>query len=165
MRAPICSVCLQSGMLCRTCREKVDGGDISDTDVCVSGKLLKMSGRIRSLRDITIERVVESPNLFVIVCGKGDAAKVIGRDGSTAKKLEHELGKPVKVIETTPDVSQFVTDLLEPVAVQSVNIVYRPQGEVLRVLIGKGSGPRFPAVDFRMVVKSLFGKDIEIEVA
>ena len=145
--------------------EKVEGGEISDTDVRVSGTLLKLSGRIKSLRDITIERVVESPNLVVIICGKGDAAKMIGRDGLTAKKLEKELGKPVKIVEGTSDARKFITELLEPVAVKSVNILYRPRGEILRALIGRGPGPRIRAGDLSQVVMALFGKDAEIKVA
>ncbi len=104
MKAPICGVCLKSGMLCRTCMKKLERGNVSETDIEVARALLELSASIRSLRDITLERAVGSDNMIVIVCAKGDAARIIGKSGRTAKKLEKELGKPVRIVEGGGDV-------------------------------------------------------------
>jgi len=162
MQAPICGVCLRSGMLCQTCRKKVKTGVVSDTDVHVSRVLLRLSANIKSLRDITLKHAVESGSLMVIICEQGDAARVIGRNGLVVKKLEKELGKPVRIVEEASDIKEFILNLLHPVPVAGVNVLYRPQGEVLKVLVGRGPGPRIPAGDFRRIMKTLFGKDVEV---
>ena len=162
MKAPICGVCLKSGMLCRTCMKKLERGKVSETDIEVAGALLELSASIRSLRDITLEHAVESDNMIVIVCAKGDAARIIGKSGLTVKKLEKELGKPVRIVEGGGDVKGFITDLLHPVPVEGINVVYRPQGEVLRVLTGRGPGPRVHVDDIRSVILQMFGKEVEL---
>lgn len=165
MKAPICSVCLKSGMLCRTCREKFEGGKVTETDIGVARILLQLSVGIKSLRDITLQRAVGSDSMVVVVCAKGDAARIIGKSGLTVKRLEKELGKPVKIVEGGGDVKEFITDLLHPVPVEGINVVYRPQGEVLRVLTGRGPGPRMPVDDIRSIILRMFRKDVEFRSA
>jgi transcription antitermination factor NusA-like protein len=165
MKAPICGVCLRSGMLCRKCREKVELGKVTETDIRVSSALLQLSVSIKSLRDVTVEHAVESDNMLVIVCARGDAARIIGKSGLTVKRLERELGKPVRIVQGGGDVREFITDLLHPVPVEGINVVYRPQGEVLRVIAGRGPGPRVPAGDLKSIVGALFGKDVELRGA
>ena len=162
MKGPICAVCLKSGILCRACGEKVRRGEVSDTDIRVSRIVLRLSRTKRSLRDITLKQVVESDNLMVIICEQGDAANVIGRSGLVVKRLEKELDKPVRIVEESGDVKGFIANLLHPVPLLGMNILYRPEGEVIRALAGKGPGPRIPQRDFKQIVKFLYGKDIEL---
>jgi transcription antitermination factor NusA-like protein len=152
-------------MLCRTCRERLEKGMISDTDVDVARTLMRLSVTIKSLRDITLKQAVESDNLILIVCDRGDAARVIGRSGLTVKRLEKELGKPVRIVEDARDLREFIVNLLNPVPVLGVNVLYKPRGEVIRVLVGGGQGPRIKSEDVRGIVKTKFGKDVEIEGA
>jgi transcription antitermination factor NusA-like protein len=149
-------------MLCRACNEKVKEGLISDTVVRVSRILLKLSEDIKSLKDIAVKKAVESDGLIVVVCGKGDAAKVIGKSGLTVKKLERELGKPVKIVEEAGSVKEFLAGLLHPVPIVGVNVLYKQKDEVLRVLVGKSIGRHIKISDLREIVKKVFGKDVEI---
>ncbi|MBN2330713.1 MAG: transcription elongation factor NusA [Candidatus Aenigmarchaeota archaeon] len=164
MKAPICGVCLKSGILCRTCLEKFESGRVTETDIKVARALLRLSGSIKSLRDIDMQRAFESDSMLAIVCARGDAARIIGKSGLTVKKLEKELGKPVRIVESGGDMRAFITDLLHPVPVHGINVVYRPQGEVLRVLTGKGPGPRVPVDDMRSIIMRMFRKDVEFSV-
>lgn len=165
MKAPICGVCLRSGILCRTCLGKFERGRVTETDIKVSKALLRLSAGIKSLRDVEMQRALESDSMVVIVCAKGDAARIIGRSGLTVKRLEKELGKPVRIIEDRGDMNDFITDLLHPVPVHGINVVYRPQGEVLRVLTGKGAGHRLPVDDLRSIILRMYRKDVEFRSA
>jgi len=162
MKSQICSVCLKSGMLCRTCREKLEKGLIGEADVKVSRTLVSMSDSVKALRDVTLVKVAESPDLAVIVCARGDAAKVIGREGLVAKALEKELGKRVSIVEEANDVKDFISALLRPAQVAGINVVYRGGAEALRVLVKRGRASRMPYRDFRETVKLLYGKDVEL---
>ncbi len=162
MKAPVCEICLRSGLLCRSCDEKVKKGIVSDTEVKVAGLLLKLSGDRKPLRDVTLVRVAESESMVVIVCGRGDAARFIGAGGQTVRRLEKELGKPVMIAEEAGDVKEFIANLMKPVPVLSINTLYKNGEEALKVITGRGRGPRISAQDLSDVTKMLYGKETEI---
>jgi transcription antitermination factor NusA-like protein len=164
MRSPICSVCLNSGILCRRCKERLEEGKVSDADVSVSRKLLELSGRMRQLRDVTVKKAIETGNVILIICGPGDAAGMIGRDGQTARKLERELGKTVKIVEETRDPGRFMAELLHPAKVKAVNVLYRRGGELFKVVVAKRSGPLMHAKDLSEISEGVFGKGAEVEL-
>ena len=114
MKGPICAVCLNSDILCRSCNKRLDSGEVSDADVRVSRALFRMSGSLKLMREITVKKVAETGRYIIIVCGRGDAARCIGKSGSTAKKLEKELGKKVLIVEQSPDVNGFIKSLFPP---------------------------------------------------
>lgn len=149
-------------MLCRKCQEKVESENISEADIKISKTILNLSEKIRSLKDITIKRTVILDSMIVIVCGKGDATSAIGRGGIVVKKLEKELGRQVKVVEEAKDVKEFITNLFHPVHVEGINNVYRSDGEALKVIIKKKRGFFTPSKELGKIVKSMYGKDIEL---
>lgn len=162
MKAPVCGVCLKSGMLCRKCRESHAKGKISDTDIKVSHMILVLSEKFRSLKDITLRKAIDSDGLLVIVCKEGDAANFIGRGGTVVKKLEKETGKRVSVVEEGRNVKEFIRHLIRPVPLIGVNVLYRSGREGLRVLVGKKHLPRMNTRDLSKIVKIMYGKDMEI---
>lgn len=162
MKTPVCEICLKSGLLCRSCNEKLKNGDVSETEVKVAGLLLKLSEDKKPLKDVTLVRVAESANMAVLVCGKGDAAKFIGASGQTVKRLQKELGRRVMVVEEAGDIKDFITNLVRPVTVVAINTLYKNGEEVLKVVTGNGRGPRISSGDFGEVVKILYGKRAEI---
>lgn len=162
MKVPVCEICLKSGILCRSCSEKVKNGAVSETEVKVAGLLLKLSEDKKMLNDVTLVKVGESPQMVVIVCGKGDAAKFIGAGGQTVKRVEKELGKRVMIVEEASDIKEFVTNLLKPVPVVSINTLYKNGEEMLKVVTSKKHRQRISSQYFNDVMKVLYGKDAEI---
>ncbi len=162
MKTRVCEICLKSGLLCRSCTDKVETGKVSRTEVRVAEALLKLSGEKKQLKDIEIAKVVETPSSIVIICGRGDAPKVIGASGQNAKKLERALGKRVMVAEEAGNISEFVRNLLSPLPVASVSTVYRNGHEVLKVTTGRGRGQRISSKDFSEIVRAVYGKNAEL---
>jgi transcription antitermination factor NusA-like protein len=162
MKAPVCEICLRSGLLCRSCDEKVKNGIVSETEVKVAGLLLKMSEDKKPLREVTLVRVAESDNMVVIVCGRGDAARFIGSGGQTVRRLEKELGHRVMIAEEAGDIKEFITNLVKPVPVLSINTLYKNGEEALRVVTGKGRGSRISPRDFSDIVRVLYGRGAEL---
>lgn len=128
MKAPICEICLKSGILCLSCEEKVREGTISDLDVRIS-KLLYELDQEHQIRDVTFIRAVESRSIIVIIVGKGEIGNLIGKGGKTVKFLQKALKKKIRIIEDTPDVRKVIQDLLHPARVMGMNILYLPTGE------------------------------------
>ncbi len=160
MKTPVCEMCLKSGILCRSCEEKVKRGEVSETVVKVSSFLLRLSGEKKQLKDVTIVDVVESPDMAVIICGKGDAPNVIGAGGQNARKLEKELGKSVKVVEEASDIKDFASGLLTPLRIVSVNTIYKDGEEIYRVTASHGR-PRISPQNFSSIIKLVYGKNAE----
>jgi len=144
MKAPICDICLKSGILCLGCEEKLKRGTITDLDVKIS-KLLYQLEEEHHIRDITFYRAVESRNLIVIIVGKGEIGNLIGKGGKTVKFLQRSLRKKIRIIEDTEDTRKIIQDLLHPARVLGMNILYLPSGEnQYKVRIPKEDERRIP---------------------
>lgn len=161
MKTPVCEICLRSGLLCRSCEEKVQKGEVSRAVVDVSSLLMSIAEEKKQLRDVTIADVLDSPEITVIICGKGDAPKLIGASGQNVRKLEEELKKRVKVVEQAKDPRQFAANLLKPVPVASVNKVYKEGKEMYRINLKRGKSP-ISARGLSWIFRTLYGKDAEI---
>ncbi len=158
MKAPICGICLNSDMLCIACMRKLDEGKISENDVKISRLISEAARDFGPLNDVAIKRVVEGKTLIVVVCGKGDVAKLMGREGMLARKLSKLTGKNVRIIEESGDVKEFMQNLLQPVPVIGINVLYREGEEVLKVIIPAGRAAPIPEASFAEIVRLMFGK-------
>jgi transcription antitermination factor NusA-like protein len=144
MKAPICEICLKSGILCLGCEEKLKKSSITDLDVKIS-KLLYQLEQEHHIRDITFVRAVESRSLIVIIVGEGDIGNLIGKGGKTVKFLQRSLKKKIRIIEDTAETRKIIQDLLHPARVLGMNILYLPSGEQnYRVRVPKGDERRIP---------------------
>ncbi len=161
MKTPVCEICLKSGILCRSCEDKVKGGSVSETEVKVAGLLLKLSEEKKIPKDVSLKRVLESPKMVVIVCGKGDTAKFIGAGGHTVKRLEKEISKRIMIVEESSDMKEFISNLVKPARVVSTSTVYKDGEEVMKVVVSKG-GQRISSDDFNSLMNILYGKSAEI---
>jgi|YelNatPaOPRAMG01_1025707.scaffolds.fasta_scaffold60122_1 transcription antitermination factor NusA-like protein len=158
MKAPICAVCLNSDILCVACEKKFREGKISESDVKISKIINELAKNFKSLEEVTIKKIVEVDDMGVIICKKGDASKIIGKGGIIIKKISKEAKKNFKVIEESENVKDFIKNLLQPIPVIRINVLYKPEGEVLKVIIPKGFNPPFKNETFAKLTKILFDK-------
>ena len=158
MKAPICGICLNSDMLCMACKRKFDSGEITESDIRVAKIINDVAKNFKPLGEITLKRVIEGKNVALIICGRGDVAKLIGKDGIMIKKLSKLAKKPLRVVEETDDIREAVKSLLYPVPLVRLNILYRPEGEVLKVVVPRGMHIPISKEAFAEIVKLMFGK-------
>ncbi|UCC91570.1 MAG: hypothetical protein JSV39_04660 [Candidatus Aenigmatarchaeota archaeon] len=159
MNAPVCEVCLNSDILCMACKKKREGGKVTDSDIRVSKVINEVAKTFKPLDEVRIKKVIEGRSLSVIVCGKGDGARLVGKSGVMIKKLSKLVGKPLRVVEESEDVKEFVQNLINPVPVTGLNIIYKPEKEVLKVIIPKGRKIPMSKESFAEVVNQMFRKD------
>ena len=162
METPICEVCIKSKILCKACKEKLEKKEISKPDIEVSRLIYKISKDAKTLKDVSIKKVIELSNLIVIVCKEGDAAKIVGKTGIIVKKLSKELGKPIKVIEESKNKKEFLQNLLFPTPILGINILYTPKEEILRIRIPKRKIMPTLRKSINEFAKHLFNKKVEI---
>ncbi len=163
MKFPICSVCLTNNILCNACAEKVGKNEIKIEEIEMYRRMNELLENQRMLKDIEIKRVVGNSTLL-IVTSKNNAARLIGKEGKTVKKLAKDLGKPVRVVEQPTELKDFVNDVFFTVPILGINIVYKPQGELYKIRIPKSERTRLPISSevFMNVSKTLFKKDTDV---
>ncbi len=162
MKAPICSVCLKSNILCTACQKKLDEGLISEADIKISRKIHELSEKIKVLREAEIKKVIETQKTIIIIANKGTADKLVGKGGIAVRKIGEVLGKHVKVVEESENLKEFVQNLLFPVPVLTINTLYTAEREILRVLVPKRSRLSMSVEEFKRIMKIVFNKDAEI---
>ena len=163
MKFPICSVCLNNNILCNACAEKVGKNEIKIDEIEMYRRLNKLLGEQRILKDIEIKRIVGTSTLLIIT-GKNNAARLIGKDGKVVKKLVKDLGKQVRVVEQPTELKDFVNDVFFTVPILGINVVYNSQGELYRIRIPKSERTRLPISSevFMNISKTLFNKDTDV---
>ena len=107
-----------------------------------------------------IKRVIEGEKMAVIICRKGDGPKLVGKDGVMIKRLSKLFGKPLRVVEESETVKEFIQNLIHPVPMIGLNVIYKPDKEILKVIIPRGEKIPASSRAFADVVKKVFGKDL-----
>lgn len=136
MKTPICNVCVKSeDELCSMCEEKLEEGEITQTDIDVSRVLHDLSKDYASLKDSEIVKVFEAENVVVIVTAEGDGAKVVGKSGDIVKEVADRVGKSIRVVEKAEKDIDTIKALLSPAEVESINTVFSPDGQSKKIVV------------------------------
>ena len=163
MKTPLCEVCLSSDILCSGCQEKLETNKISQDEIDISRYLFNLSSKISSLKGVRLLKAVNTNNMLLMIAGKGDARKLVGKGGIVVKKLAKKMGKSIKVIEEN-NFSNFITDFFHPISIHGVNIVYTEGKESYRVRIPISHKNRLPIPHstFSDIISGIYGKKAEI---
>lgn len=117
------------------CEDKLEDGDITETDIKISRILHDLSKEYSSLKDSEIIKVFEMENVIVIVTAEGDGAKVVGRSGEIVKEVASEVDKSIRVVEKAEDDMDTIKGLLSPAEVESINTVFMPEGKSKKIVV------------------------------
>src|SRR3989338_7293155 len=101
MKAPICSVCLQSNILCTSCSRSVTNGKISGSGVDIIRHIYGLSKSVKSLDSVTIEKIIDTESVIVIVCKNNDVADLVGKGGKITNDLRKKFGRQIKILSNT----------------------------------------------------------------
>jgi len=162
MKSPICEICLKSGLLCTACQNKVTNGELTDSDVSILTLLYKECSKNGDLDSIGIKKLISSKDVELIVCSKGDGKKIVGKGGYLAKKIQDILKKPVRIVEESSNPREFLQNIILPVPIINLNIIYSPKGEKYKIVIPRNSRLPLKLDVFNRLAKELLGKEVEI---
>lgn len=62
-------------------------------------------------------------NKVIVVVKKGDMGLAIGKGGSNINKLRKLMNRDIEVVEHSPDLKEFIENLLRPACVKSVELL------------------------------------------
>ena len=74
---------------------------------------------------ITLTRVkdcFQDNDTIYFVVAPGDLGKAIGKGGVNVKRVQNELGKRIKVIEYSDDLSRFIRNIIYPLSIEKITI-------------------------------------------
>lgn len=159
----ICEVCLKSHVFCPACEEKLEKGKLEKIDVEIAKFLESLKEKFKVLKEAQIYKVLETNENIIIVARKGDASKLIGKNGSIARILSKEFKKPVKVIEFNDDIKEFLNNLIFPASIEGVNIVYCKNGKTkYKIRITRNYARKIDKGLLKEAVETVFGTPVEI---
>ncbi|RLE55379.1 MAG: transcription elongation factor NusA [Candidatus Methanomethylicota archaeon] len=127
MKLPICLVCIKSGILCPSCQEKLDRGEITPLDIEVGKHLLELENKYPALKDATFFKAVDTEKMLIVLV-KSDGRSLRPLWNRISKVMSNKIGKPVRIIEKTASIRQIAEQVLAPARVLGVNIVWLPDG-------------------------------------
>lgn len=83
-------------------------------------ELLEMMGVFARIAGVQAKDCFQQDGTLFFVVEPHQIGRAIGRQGINAKELQHKLQKRVRILEFSPDVCEFVRNVLHPVSVDSV---------------------------------------------
>lgn len=161
VNTPICSFCAQTGMLCQSCQRKMDDGTITQDDVTLARELIKLENQFPQLKELTLLRIIHSPDFNILVVEKGNIPSLIGPKGRILKILENTINKRLRVIEKGSNYIKVIEDLLSPLRVLGINKIFLPTGETVqkvRIQRGKGIRIKYETEELEKLVYNITGK-------
>jgi transcription antitermination factor NusA-like protein len=141
------------------CKKRLEGGEVTQSDIEVSRIINEVGKSFKPLNEVEIKKVIGGKNISVIICKKGDGARLVGKNGVMIKKLSKLLGKPIRIVEESEDVKEFVENLIKPIPVVGMNVIYKPEKEILKIIIPRGRKIPMSKESFAEVINLTFGKD------
>ncbi|RDE17385.1 MAG: hypothetical protein C4K49_03045 [Candidatus Thorarchaeota archaeon] len=124
MRLPVCVFDVESDMLCPSCQEKLDKGEITQFDVDFCKWLLERQKQFPAIGDLSLLRALRVADRLVLIVKKK------GRDLLLSEKeLMDEMGKAfgrVLIIEGPLSLRSVVKELIHPAVELGVNSLFLP---------------------------------------
>jgi len=163
MKSPLCEECLKNKILCSECKKKVESNLISRDEIDVLKFIYKLSLKNPSLSGIKIVKVMNR-DVLLIITGRGDAAKLVGKGGSIVKLIAKNFKKSIRILEQASDFKEFVEELVNPAVVSGINTLYREDEEIIRIRVPEfhRSHMLLSPEDFSQIVSHFFKRKAEL---
>jgi transcription antitermination factor NusA-like protein len=163
MKFPICEKCLKNELLCEECAKKVGKKLIKIDEILAYRQLNKYTEKYDILKDVEIHRIVDSPNMLLIITDKQNASKIIGKNGGMVNQLSQELGKPIRVVSEISTLEKLVDEIFYNMHIIGINVTYgeKDQYKVRIPLSEKEKIPIEPE-KFSKIAYSMFGVKAEL---
>ncbi len=164
MKLPVCVFDLESDMLCSSCQEKLDSGEITSFDVEFSRWLLEKNREHPELNDFVLLRAVKFSGKLLLVVKK-KSKELIESLQELMDEMKQEYGS-VLVIEGPAKLRTLVRSLIQPAVEIGVNSLYSADGHRESiVMLRKEDRPRIPysTAELRTIVSAVIGEVVLFE--
>ena len=137
MKTPICTFDAKTGILCNVCENKLESGEITESDVKGSIILTKLAQKNSQLDKMTLINSKEIDDEVVLIFKSSDV-RLIRSNPNLYDLIRQSFEKNVWIVESNSNDRRFLENLFFPVRIDNINFIWLPDGHKLtRVIINK----------------------------
>ena len=134
MKTPICSFDAKTGSLCSKCESKLKTGHLSVGDVEASIKLTRLAENNNIIDKFTLVGAYKIEEKLVLILTPSDIS-LLRSDIELLNKIKKEFNDNVWFVESGASERRFIENLIFPIKISSINLVWLPDGNKLTKII------------------------------
>ncbi|MHA1916799.1 MAG: hypothetical protein ACTSUV_00585 [Candidatus Ranarchaeia archaeon] len=132
MIAPVCITCLRSGILCESCQQKLDNGDITQLDVDILKEMITKEKSYPLLKKVEFVRTIGIKDVVLLQVNRKSIPVLTNLREEVIKPIERKLGIEIHIVSNTRKVSRLVAEILSPIEILGVDTIFVPDGTTER---------------------------------
>ena len=152
MKTPICSFDAKTGSLCSKCESKLKTGHLSVGDVEASIKLTRLAEKNNILDKFTLVGAYKIEEKLVLILSPSDIS-ILRSDIELLNKIKKEFNDNVWFVESGASERRFIENLIFPIKISSINLVWLPDGNKLTKIIISNKKNQNKKIDSNNVTK------------
>ncbi len=153
LKTPICTFDAKTGILCNLCENKLGSGQITQSDVEASIVLSRLAQKNSLVNKMTLisAREIEREQVLLL---KNTDVRLIRSNDSLSELINKGFGKEVWILESDSNDRRFLDNLFYPMHLESVNLVWLPDGSKLtRIVIEKSTYSKMDKLKLEKIKK------------
>jgi transcription antitermination factor NusA-like protein len=152
LKTPICSFDAKTGSLCSKCESKLKTGHLSVGDVEASIKLTRLAEKNNILDKFTLVGAYKIEEKLVLILTPSDIS-ILRSDIELLNKIKKEFNDNVWFVESGASERRFIENLIFPIKISSINLVWLPDGNKLTKIIISNKKNQNKKIDSNNVTK------------
>ena len=134
MKTPICSFDAKTGILCSKCESKLKTGHLSVGDIEASIKLTQMAEKNNVIDKFTLVGAYKVDGKLILILLTSDIS-TLRSDNELLNNIKKEFNDNVWFVESGASERRFIENLIFPIKISSINLVWLPDGNKLTKII------------------------------
>jgi transcription antitermination factor NusA-like protein len=152
LRTPICSFDAKTGILCSKCESKLKTGHLSVGDIEASIKLTRLAEKNNIIDKFTLVGAYQIEEKLVLILPTADIS-TLRSDNELLNKIKKEFNNNVWFVESGATERRFIENLIFPIKISSINLVWLPDETKLTKIIISNKKNQNKKVDINNVTK------------
>lgn len=153
LKTPICTFDAKTGILCNLCESKLESGQITQSDVEGSIVLSRLAQKNSLINKMTLLSAREIEKEQVLLLKNSDVRLIRSNEG-LSETINKAFGKDVWILEADSNDRRFLENLFHPTHLESVNLVWLPDGSKLtRMMINKSAYSKMDKIKLEKIKK------------
>ncbi|MHA2379518.1 MAG: hypothetical protein ACXADO_03600 [Candidatus Thorarchaeota archaeon] len=161
MKLPVCVFDLESDMLCPSCQERLDKGELKEFDVEFSKWLLDRAKEYPVLKDLNLLRAIRLQGRVILVVRKKNKGVLLAAE-PLMNEIRESFGE-VLIFESPVKLRRIVRLLIEPAIEVGVNSLHLPDGfreSIVMLRSEDRNRIQYSKEDLRKIVSAVMGESV-----
>lgn len=160
MKTPICNFDAKTGTLCNKCDSRLKLGHITDADVQASIKMAKLSQKNQDIDKFTLVAAHNIDDEIILFLKNSDIT-LIRSDQKILDLIKKEFNNKVWFVESGASDKRFLENMLFPLKISLMNMVWLPDGNKLtKIIVSNQSKLELQEKKIQNIAKKI--KNIEV---